>query len=89
MSIELEIAGLTFASQVPVVVKYHDRPLREQRIDLIVEKQVVVELKAVERLERVHQAQLLSYLKATGIRAGLLMNFNADYLKAGLKRLVV
>jgi GxxExxY protein len=89
MVIELELAGLQFQSQVPVTVTYRGRPLRQQRIDLIVEHTVIVELKAVERLDRVHHAQLMSYLKATGIKVGLLMNFNASYLKAGLKRIVL
>lgn len=87
-AIELEALGLTFELQVPVTVSYRSRPLRSQRIDLIVEKQVIVELKAVERLERIHGAQVLSYLRATGLRVGLLMNFNSEYLKASLRRIV-
>ncbi len=59
------------------------------RLDLIVEKRVLVELKAVERLAPVHTAQVLTYLKLTGLRVGLLMNFNADVLRDGIVRLVL
>ena len=58
------------------------------RIDLLVEGTVVVELKCVERLERIHEAQLLSYHKLSGCRVGLLINFNVTLLKTGIKRLV-
>ena len=59
------------------------------RIDLLVEKQLVVELKSVERLLPLHEAQLLTYLKLTGCRVGLLINFNVRLLKNGIKRLVL
>jgi len=55
---------------------------------MLVEDQIVVELKAVERLEAIHQAQLLSYLKLSGCRVGLLINFNVKVLKNGIRRLV-
>jgi GxxExxY protein len=58
------------------------------RLDLRVNGLVIVELKAVERLERIHEAQLLSYLKLTGLHLGLLMNFNVPRLADGIKRLV-
>ncbi len=58
------------------------------RIDLLVEEQVVVELKTVERVEPIHEAQLLSYLKLSGCKVGLLINFNVKVLKNGIKRLV-
>lgn len=58
------------------------------RMDLLVEDQVVVELKAVEKLERIHEAQLLSYWKLSGHSVGLLINFNVEVLKQGIKRLV-
>jgi GxxExxY protein len=68
---------------------YRGVALRPHYVDLIVQGAVVVELKAIERLRPVHGAQVLSYLHATGIRAGLLMNFNCDYLKNGLRRFVL
>jgi len=58
------------------------------RIDLLVEDKVVVELRAVQRLEPIHEAQLLSYLKLSGCKVGLLINFNVKVLKDGIKRLV-
>lgn len=59
------------------------------RIDLLIEGKAIVELKAVERLEPIHQAQLLSYLKLSGCSVGLLMNFNVKYIKSGIRRLVL
>ncbi len=58
------------------------------RIDLLLENQVIIELKAVARLEPIHEAQLLSYLKLSGCQVGLLINFNVRQLKSGLRRLV-
>lgn len=89
MAIELEEAGLHMEREVPVQIAYRNRTLRTFRIDLLVERRVVLELKAVERLERIHQAQTLSYLRATGHRLGLLVNFNTEVLRSGLKRIVL
>jgi GxxExxY protein len=58
------------------------------RIDLLVEKLVIVELKTVEKLEPIHNAQLLSYLKLSGLSVGLLLNFNVTLLRDGIRRLV-
>jgi GxxExxY protein len=58
------------------------------RVDLLVDRLVVVELKAVERIERIHEAQLLSYLKLSGSQVGLLINFNVKVLKDGIRRMV-
>lgn len=89
MGIEFTFEGLSFGREVSVAVSYRGQPLRSQRLDLVVEKKIVVELKAVERLERIHQAQLISYLRATGLPVGLLMNFHAEYLKSALRRFVL
>jgi GxxExxY protein len=89
MAIELEESGLAAQREVPVTITYRGRPLRQYRVDLIVENRVILELKAVERFDRIHQAQLISYLRATGIRLGLLMDFNNEYLKTGLRRIVM
>ena len=59
------------------------------RLDLIVEGKVVVELKAVKALEPIHEAQLLTYMKLTGCKVGLLINFNVSVLKQGIKRMVL
>ena len=68
---------------------YRDTQLMAQRIDLIVAGSVLVEIKAVARLEPLFVSQVVSYLKATGLRVGLLMNFNAVHLKDGLRRIVL
>jgi len=85
---ELKLRGLIARQQCPVAVKYKDLTIDGQRLDLLVEPGVVVELKTVDRLAPIHEAQLLSYLKSTGLRLGLLINFHADVLKRGLRRLV-
>lgn len=58
------------------------------RVDLLVEGKVIVEIKAIERLEPIHEAQLLSYLKLSGCKVGLLINFNVKILKSGIRRFV-
>jgi len=60
-----------------------------QRIDLVVEARVLIEIKAVDRLHPVHRAKVLSYLRASGLRIGLLMNFNNDLLKGHVKRIIL
>ncbi|MGE3188339.1 MAG: GxxExxY protein, partial [Vicinamibacterales bacterium] len=72
-----------------VMIEYRGVPLRPYRIDLVVGGRVIVEVKAVARFEPVHAAQLASYLRATRLRAGLLLNFNVVRLSQGLKRIVV
>ena len=89
LAIELDLARISFEREFPVTVTYRERPLRQHRLDLVVGRALVVELKAVERLERIHQAQLLSYMKASGLKAGLLMNFHAEFLKSQLRRFVL
>jgi len=89
MVIELEAAGLGVRREVPIALEYRGHPLRRHRIDLIVEHRVIVELKAVECLDRIHQAQLISYLRASRLRLGLLMNFNTEQLKSSLRRVVL
>ena len=61
----------------------------QYRLDLVVNNKVVVELKTVDELAPIHDAQVLSYLKLTGFRVGLLINFNVPVLKEGLKRLIL
>ena len=86
---ELKKRGLAAASQVALPVVYDGVRIDVgYRIDLIVEDSVIVELKAVDALLPIHQAQLLSYLKLSGRKLGLLMNFNVLHLKDGIKRVV-
>ncbi|MGE0423254.1 MAG: GxxExxY protein [Reyranellaceae bacterium] len=87
---ELQQAGIPFRRQVPLPVTYKAVKLDcGYRLDLLVEERLVVELKTVERLMPVHDAQLLSYLRLGGYRAGLLLNFNVPVLKDGLRRIVL
>jgi GxxExxY protein len=86
---ELSLAGLSFAHEVPIPIRYKGENLDcGFRADLVVDDCVVVELKAVERLHRLHEAQLLTYLKLTNRHIGLILNFNATSLKNGIRRLV-
>ena len=73
MAVELTAQRLTFESQRPVRVSYRDVQIPGQRIDLVVERLVVVELKCVRQFDEIHLAQVISYLKTTGLRAGLLI----------------
>ncbi len=86
---ELVEAGLSIERQVALPVRYRGVNLDcGYRIDLLVEKAVIVELKAVNRFEPIHEAQLLSYLKLLGCNVGLLMNFNVKILKNGIRRMI-
>ena len=90
LAFELAKRGLRVEQQKPLPVHYQGVDLDcGYRIDLLVEKRVIVELKAVERLEPIHNAQLLSYLKLSGLRLGLLINFNVLVLKNGIKRIAL
>ncbi len=85
--IELRERGLKAESQTPIEVRYKDEVVGKYYADVLVEGQVILELKAVDHLQRVHEAQLLNYLKATGYKTGLLINFN--HPKAEIKRFVM
>ena len=85
--IELKHRGLKAKNQVPIKVSYKDEVVGEYAADLLVEDKVIVELKTVENLDRTHEAQLLNYLKATGLHVGLLVNFK--HKKADIKRMVL
>ena len=86
---ELEKRGLTVQQQVGLPVVYDGVKMDlGYRLDLLVQDEVIVELKAVDELTRVHEAQLLSYLRLSGKKVGLLINFNVAHLKSGLKRMV-
>jgi GxxExxY protein len=86
---ELRLANISFERQVPLPVSYKSLQLDcGYRLDFLVERTVVLELKAVEDLQPIHQAQLLTYLKLGGWPIGLLINFNVSVLKKGIKRLV-
>lgn len=87
--LEFRQKGLLFECEKSVSVRYRDVLVGVHRLDLVVGDAVVVELKAVKNIEPVHLAILLSYLKATELRLGLLMNFGDATLRTGLKRVVL
>ena len=86
---ELQLNGLSAVSQVPVEMSYKGVNLGEGlRLDLLVENSIIIELKSVEELKPVHYKQLLTYLKLTNKRVGLLINFNVNDLRDGIKRVI-
>ena len=85
--IELIKKGLAAENQVPIKVKYKGAEVGDYYADIIVENQVILEIKAIESLQKIHEAQLLNYLKATGYKIGLLVNFK--HPKAEVKRFVL
>jgi GxxExxY protein len=87
---ELQQLGLSFERQKALPLMYKEISLDHgYRIDLLVEKKVIVELKVVEQLTNIHEAQVLSYLRFSGCQIGLLFNFNVALLKDGIRRLVM
>ena len=89
LAFELKRAGIPFARQVPIPVIYDGMRLNTGfRADLIVADDIIIEIKAIERLAPAHEAQLLTYLRMSGCQVGLLFNFNALRLKDGLRRMV-
>ena len=87
---ELGQVGLALQRQVPLPVVYKDVRLDlGYRIDIIVECRLIVELKTVERIAPIHEAQVLTYLKLTGHHVGLILNFNVPILRHGIKRIVL
>jgi GxxExxY protein len=87
---ELNLMGLKVNRQVPAPIFYRDKKLDSgYRIDMIVEDEVILEIKSVATLLPVHEAQLLSYLKHNGGGRGLLINFNVKLLKNGIRRLII
>lgn len=89
MAVELELRGIAFERQKPVPVHYKGRDVGDGRIDLLVEKDVIVELKSADTLAPIHIAQVISYLKATTLPLGVLINFNVPILRSGIRRVVL
>jgi GxxExxY protein len=87
---ELSLRGISFERQVPLPVRYKGILLDcGYRIDLIVAGEVILELKCVDKIIPVHEAQLLTYLKLSGKRVGLIINFNSEVLRNAIKRMVL
>ncbi|HJW84916.1 MAG TPA: GxxExxY protein [Anaerolineae bacterium] len=87
--VEFDLQGISYQRQVTLPVNYKGRAVGEYGIDLLVEDAVVVEIKSVERHDPVFEAQVLTYLRVTGKKIGLLINFNSKLLKDGVKRFVL
>ena len=87
--LELEAAGLSFEVEKQVPVMYRGIVLCGQRLDIVVEGKVLLEIKAVDKLAPIHYAQVLSYLRVSKMSVALLMNFNTAILPDGLKRIVL
>ncbi len=89
MAVELNEQRIGFDRQVTFTVPYKDKKVGEGRLDFLIEGQLVIELKAIDKLAPIHTAQVLSYLKATGCRLGLLINFNERLLRSGIQRVIL
>ena len=89
LCVELADAGMECKQQVVFPILYKEREIGKYRLDLLIEDAVIVEIKSVERADPIFEAQLLTYLRVTGKRVGLLINFNSRLLKYGIKRIVL
>jgi len=86
---ELTIRGIAYEKQKEIALKYKGKEIGKHRIDFLIENEVIVELKAVETMVKIYEAQILTYLKAMDKRVGLLINFNVERLKDGIKRRIL
>ena len=89
LTVEFELEGLSYKQQLGIPVIYKGRSLGEYRLDLLVEDKVIVEVKRVPRFDPAFEAQLLTYLRLTKQRVGLLINFNTRLVKDGIKRFIL
>jgi len=88
--IELEKKNIPFESQKVIPVFYDGKKLRKNlRLDIVIDDQIILELKAADRILPVHKAQILTYLKVTGIKTGFLINFNEPYFKQAIQRFII
>ena len=84
---EFDLRGIGYLRQVEIDVIYKDKIIKGQRLDILVEKEVIIEVKSLSKLPDVSTAQILSYLKATDLKRGLIINFGASTLAQGIKRI--
>jgi GxxExxY protein len=87
--VELELKGIPFEREKLLPISYRGRLLCHQRIDIMVDRSLVIEVKSVERIHPVHLAQTVSYLRLPGVRVGLVINFNVESLRHGIRRVVL
>ena len=88
LAMEFRLREISFARQVIVKVAYKGAVIGEKRLDFLVGGKLILEIKAIEQLAPVHKAQVNTYLKMTGLKLGLLINFNVPILKDGIKRVI-
>ena len=89
LCVELHMRSIPFERQVPVRLMYKGHDVGDARIDVLVGGELLLELKSIDGMHPVHHAQVISYLRATGLTLGLLMNFNVRLMRVGIKRIVV
>ena len=89
LCVEFDLNDISYKNQVLIPINYKEHLLGEFRLDLLVEDLIILEIKAVEKMTPLYEAQLLSYLKLFEKKLGLLMNFNSPVLKDGIKRLIL
>ena len=89
LAIELGLRGIPFQRQHPIALTYKNELVGEARLDFLIGGKLILELKAVDAIHPIHHAKVLNYLKATGLQLGLLMNFNVEQMKDGIKRIVL
>ncbi len=89
LSQELKVRQIPHVRQAVIHVSYKGNPVGEGKLDILVDNRLIVELKSVEVLAPIHKAQVISYLKTTGLFLGLLINFNVPVLKDGVQRIVL
>ena len=89
LCIEFGLNDMSYQRQIIIPIKYKNQSIGEHRLDLLVENKIIIEVKAVDKLVPVFNAQLLSYMKMSGRRLGLLINFNEPRLIDGIKRMIL
>ena len=89
LCVELGLAGCRLERQLSVPLYYKGVLLSEHRVDLVIDDRVIVEVKSVARLEAIHTAQLMTYLRVLNLRVGLLLNFNEAVVRNGIKRVML
>ena len=89
LCVEFKCAGIDVKRQVAIPLFYKGELISQHRPDLVVDDRIVVEIKSVERFESIHTAVMLTYLRITGLRLGLLLNFKTAYMRHGIKRVML
>ena len=89
LAYEFTLGSVSYEKQKEIYLKFKGKEVGKHKIDFLVENAVVLELKAVESMHKIFEAQVLTYLRATNKRVGLLINFNVERLKDGIKRLIL